>query len=971
MLYRLDSSSIAFLWVAFVGATALSGPARAQPYYRPAAGMAQCVAPPFESARTCELSGGEADAQDDERVFIPARPGQWVRVERGRVGLGYGRRVERAAVVFATRPSLYVDRALDADWVVLDPVGQGKPKVYLESPSADRELGAEPRGSRQLNVIRDELVELDVSPSDADAFVRAFAASHYAAFEPLRGPQFFRSGRTNVRVTPEEPFVGPEDGSFWSLALTAETGADVVIRHGEVLVATRSLRPGRRRRVRVPAADGARLRIEASAPVEVEATQYAYRASVGDLITVGSARGQLNQRPALLLWARPGEGDQEAVEALDTPLSHIALAMTASDEESTSASTSRALAALRERAPTIQLHLLYRLDQVGGSLSRAACRGRFRGLAGAVRAKACGRRLSPALLAAAYREVGAPDDTLTRRLARRVARRELDFERLDPPKSAPRALRVERAGGRPEARCIVRGRRWRVFQPGVYAVQVEGKAEMRIHPDHTPYRGDVELGSQRFSFSGSRTVRRSLEAGVHTLRIPPDTPPLLARLSEGAEVPCREAVYVVAGTGIERGFSQPLRESDRVFGFVRVRFGAPARTRVTYRAGGVEGTVVIPEGRSNANLPVSRNAEALELSSGEGSEVMVQVSRAELPGARRQDRQDPAALPPRPEPSPVDEPGPFSASFRTRLVLRELRDLDSVAGGTPYFEMAPGIHRSFASELVYLTVGLPVRVREGDPSFGGQARFVVNGDGFRPRLLASGRFMMQQGAEEITYSPRAQVSAVWGISLSPYLSLHPTLTGRWIEVAPAQNVSTFQVDPDIYTRYDEDHPLLAEASLTSFSRITRDMILRGRVTARTNSPDGGTFLDRVDGAIRFDWSMGGMLLPWMGLGYRLSQRFADRDRRNDATQHRFRFEASVFEAWIGEHRLDLGGRVDAFILTASETVTGFLTLGYLWSPHRGLRDFSERQLRHRAAREQGLSPLLDRAESATRVTFDD
>lgn len=908
-----------------------------------------------------------------ERVFVRARLGQWVRAEGATLGLGFGRDPERAGVLFPGVAAMYVDPWLDPDWVVFAPYDPSAARLFFEARATDEQRSAEPgMVSPRLRQVQRELVRLGVAEAAATAFVRVYATAHYSLSEPLPGPRFARRAVYPIRVEAGEAVQAPPGRGAWRLVAAAvETRSELSVWQGEVLAADIVIPAGRRRALQVPALDGARLTMRVrGGPVAIRAERFVYRPNVADLAVVEAGLVDLAEQPALRRWARPASADVSAPAEAETALGLVVQAMTAPSRARVASLVTRAVPLLSGRAPALLTLLLDRLLLVRGRLGPVACEPPFDAtFPDALRALLCDR---PARhrLQRVWHQVGEVDDGIARRLARAAVRNALHYQQI--ANGGP-AFHVEVAERRaPTQRCRVTSNRWRVLRAEgrEHPIRVpDQEIQLRVHPGHASWHGPVQIGEWTLNLDGSRTTRVHMPPGNYALSLPEGSPPLLGRFGAGSEAPCRDVVEVTTGSNLEEVFTYHLTREESAFGFVRLVFRARRPIRVRYQVGDARGRMELPAGDTEVHLAVPPQGAPLRVSAHPGRGALLQLFRPNLQSARPSSNAPAAAaeesanaeaghpaLPPRAEPLPAREPGPFTLSLRNRAVMRELRDLDSVAGGTPYIETRPGLHIS-ADQVAFVTVGLPIRFRDGGPSFGASLRLETEAEGFRPRLTAGAQVMMQSGPKGLNVVPRVEATAQWLTILAPGIAILPLIGTRWVQVASTARLPASQVDPDIYTTFDDAHPLHLEGGFVFSVQPTRDFLFRAFFRLRTNSPQDSDVLDRVNGRVRFDLSPGGTWGPWFGVEYRLSQRFDDRNRGAATGQHRFRFETHLIEAWFSDHRLHVGGQVEMYN-TRAPLLTGFLTLGYLWSPGRGLRDFSERQIRNRADRERGLSPLF-------------
>jgi hypothetical protein len=295
------------------------------------------------------------------------------------------------------------------------------------------------------------------------------------------------------------------------------------------------------------------------------------------------------------------------------------------------------------------------------------------------------------------------------------------------------------------------------------------------------------------------------------------------------------------------------------------------------------------------------------------------------------------------------------------------RDLDVLAQGTPYFELAPAVHRRFDAG-VRISVRPFARLRAGPTSYGMTGRVTFDGDGWQPRVLLTAETAMQQ-LDSFAWSLEGRATAVWGIKLHPYLWLHPIVGFRAIRVRDPGGGGGQSVDPDVYTRFADDHPQMLRGRILLRSRPFVGTILRLGLTVMTNR-DLHT-LDRAEADASVDLIPDGSYVPRFQLEYRFSYRFADPFRPRPFIRHLATARAELWRWWVERHRLSLGSELQ-WIADQSQ-IAWLLTLRYLWSPHRGTHDLPSTvsPFRERLDERAAVSDLLERPAESLATDPDD
>lgn len=292
--------------------------------------------------------------------------------------------------------------------------------------------------------------------------------------------------------------------------------------------------------------------------------------------------------------------------------------------------------------------------------------------------------------------------------------------------------------------------------------------------------------------------------------------------------------------------------------------------------------------------------------------------------------------------------GPFSLWGHSRYVPAQVADLDTIARGSPYLEVA--LRALVLVGPVYAQLGVLQRSREGPESLGAFARIDTGRQfGFAPRLILNAK-VVGQDLPPWSWGLRTRASAWWALGIPEGPTLYPWI-GVHYRTSPPYGAQIDRVDPDVYSDFSLDHPVAGWAGLSAYYRPLLDVSFSGGVSAMTN-PDFGS-LDRLGPSVRTDIVTGRGLSPWVSLEYSASYRFADGHRPEALLRQQIDMGAQSW-LWVsGQHRFALGGTL-GWIVDAEQWV-GMIQGSWLWSPRRGVTDLTPDEVEFRERSNEGAS----------------
>jgi hypothetical protein len=223
------------------------------------------------------------------------------------------------------------------------------------------------------------------------------------------------------------------------------------------------------------------------------------------------------------------------------------------------------------------------------------------------------------------------------------------------------------------------------------------------------------------------------------------------------------------------------------------------------------------------------------------------------------------------------------------------------------------------------------RVRqEGDPSggLGGRATWKVGGP-----------FRLQGGVLGVTQAaPSGQLATLWvdgelsaRVPLGHDFFLAPS-GGGWLREGREGDPGDGALDPDVWSRFDVDHPRALFGQLRLSYEPFLDLHFHARGRATSNADPGS--LDRAAGRVGASGAVGRLRLDG---SLELERRFADDDRLAAKSRLVVRNTASWGVWHAGPNRLSL---LASTAIRPYERSDLFVGLAYDWTFGRGLRDYA-------------------------------